>query len=307
MTNRTYNLIAILLLATASGNLMASPHTESVEVVVVKRKRKALPLRKLAPTPQAEARISSQPNRWEEKALNETTLDDLYTKDVTNNLRSKYQAEVVPVEKSVESPYRRARTWEVDRYNQNREELAKYTAKEVLSQRLKTIFNGADKSSGAMKVAQSVKNVMAADMSAKEEEPVRPKSVQSSSIAPAASAAPQEEPAIPTRVKTKFNLVHGRGQVRFTNPIVTTSVNLDVSKKASNKVVVNLDKKIKPLDLESNVNYAAGQKVVAVNLKKAITSEISADVQSAHHTGDGQFVNGAKSQESVRMTYSVSF
>ncbi|NUM87622.1 MAG: hypothetical protein HUU37_00320 [Bdellovibrionales bacterium] len=300
-----HRVALLMFLVAATGEVHAIPSaTGAVETVVVKRKRRALPLRRLAPTEQSETRISSQPNRWEEKVLNETSLDDLYTKDVTNNIRSKYQAEVAPAERSVESPYRRARPWEVDRYNQNREELAKFTTKEVLSQRLKTIFNGADKTSGAMKVAQSVKNVMAADMKEEEQPPKAPK--KAPMVSSSASARAEEAP-IPTRLKTKFNFVHGRGQVRFTNPIVSTSVNLDVSGKAADKVIVNLDKKIKPLDMESSVNYAATKKVVAVNLKKAITKEISADVQSAHQAGDGQFTNGAKSQESVRMTYSVSF
>lgn len=272
--------------------------------------KKRVTLKRLVPR-QSEAVVLNKPtSAWqnEEAALSQTTLDDLYTAEVVNSIETRRGA-VEQFEQKEESPYRHARPWEVNEYNSGRKEVAAWTAREVLTTRLKTILNGADKSSGGMKAVSTMKNLMGAEEKASE-----PASKSKTGAKGSAKAEPyfvanqkEEAPAIPTRLKTRLNVVKGRGEVRFTNPIVSTSLNVDASSRASDNVAVRMEKNLSALELKSHVDYGLDKKVLSVNLTKNITDEITANLSSRHKTSGASLDGGPRSEEALNMSYSVNF
>lgn len=235
--------------------------------------------------------------------LSRRTIDDIYTEEMKRSVESQYKGMVAQDEAIASSPYRRARTWELEAYDNKREKMAQWTAKEVLSERIKNLFRGADKDSSAMKVIRTAQTLTGG-----EEEPVHQKMSEKEKLARAhrkdLSDADQAEEEIPTRLKTRMNLIKANGQINFSNPVVMMSANVDA--KAKDKVSVNLDKDFKKLAMKSNLNYGVNQKVLSFNVNKKITDQISLDMNSQRYT-QGAAENGEKSVESARVTYSLSF
>ena len=240
-----------------------------------------------------------------ERIAQARSIDLLYTKEIKQSVNERYLGVVAPNEAIAHNPYRRAREWELRRLDSSRESMAKWTAKEVLAGRFKAIFRGADKSSGAVQAFQSVKEVMNGGA----EEPVSQKISEEERIARAhrkdLPAAKEEEEVIPTRLKTRLNALKGFGQLNFTNPVVTTAVN--VSARGKDKVSINMKKDFKDLAMDSNLDYGVNQRLLSFDVNKKITDEISLKMRSQRFTDGPRPEKGEVNQESAHLLYSISF
>ncbi len=282
----------------------------AVSSEAVAAKKKHLPLRSLAPVISTAPSLS--PDEWsdEETALNKKTVDELFTPDITNNMEGRYNR-VEAAEQKTMGPEGHAAPWEEQHVYDSKHDVATWTAKEVLSNRLKTILQNADQSSGGMKAITAMKHLTGNEDEAAPAQKSASAKEKTSDAKKGTTEAPlfakKEEPKIPTRLKTHMNVVKGQGEVRFMNPIVTTAVNVDANKAADNNVAVRMEKDLKALDLKSNVDYGLDKKIVSLNLSKKITDEITANVTSRHATNGEEILGGRRDEEAVNMNYSISF
>src|SRR5690606_20145872 len=67
----------------------------------------------------------------------------------------------------------------------------------------------------------------------------------------------EEEEVIPTRLKAKLNLLKTQGQLTFTNPVVTTSV--EAKAGSGDNLSVELNRGFSELEMHSRVRYAVDQ------------------------------------------------
>jgi len=256
-----------------------------------------------------------------------TTIEEIYTPDRVREMEAKYKGSLEPAENLVNSPYRHARPQDFTRYEEQNQELAQWTIKEALNQRVKALFHRADNNAAPIKVMEAVQSISSfgdeksSSQKKKEEQKniVNPtnnfKKSKKMSLAEAHALPPEPvDEEIPTKLKTKMNIIHARGQVRLTNPIVNTSVNIDIKNKVvanelsvSDRVSIDMEKEFKELSLNSNVKYGVERKVVHVNLSKKITDEISCNLSTERFTGNQRDASGSKGREAVNMMYSVSF
>jgi hypothetical protein len=288
------NILTVLLVSTLAISAQAAP------------KEKHIRLKRLAPVLTGEPSLSKGAWLEEEAEMKARAIDEFYTPEVTNAVEGRAQA----LEVKHENPRMHATPWEAQQANDSREDLAKFTAKETLSERIKNLFRRADQSSGGMKAITAMQTLTGGEVEkepSKEEKPAVKKIGTRDKKEAFAMPVKKEEAPIPTKLKTRMNVVKGQGEVRFMNPVVTTSVNLDANSKADNNVAVRMEKELSVLDLRSNVDYGLGKKVVSVNVSKKITDEISANLTSRHSTAGEEISGGKRSEEAVNMLYSISF
>ncbi len=254
----------------------------------------------------------------EEAALKKTFFSDLFNKDLSRDMRGRYQEVVAPYEAKINSPYRQAQVWERAKDNENRHNMASWTAKEVLDRKLKDLFRNADHSSSAMQVISAVRTVTGGNPDDFNQQPL---GSSGSSGAPAKRGKPltQEqkialahqlpppppEEKIPTKLKTRINVIQKKGSLYFTNPIVITEMNLDMTD--TDKLTFKLAKDFRALKMRSNAEYGIRRKILKFNLNKTITDRISLDLDTHRYTGSEKSPSGKNSQESARLNYSVSF
>ncbi len=237
-----------------------------------------------------------------EKALNtKTTNEKIFNRDFEKKMREEYSKKVSPFEETATDPVWRARYWEQQRYVDGRKNLASWTAREVLDDQLHDFINGGDQSSAPMKVLSTAHKLSGA------EDREEPKMTEKEKIArmhrkdlPPLS---EEEESIPTKLKTKINLIKTTGSLVFQNPVATTSLNGN----KDDGVSVNMDKEFRKLTLKSNLNYGMKESVLNFNLNKKITDRISLDLDHASYTGSKRGSVGEKTREQAKLNYSLSF
>lgn len=233
-------------------------------------------------------------------------FEQLFNDDLANDMKVRYQNNISPIEAKINSPYRRAQIWEMQQYDNSRSEMASWTAKEVLDNKLKELFRGADKDSGAMQVISAMREVTG--NAPVEEKKPDPKITEQEKIARAHRLdlpKEAEEEHIPTKLKTRFNVLKRVGNLNFSNPIVTTNVDLDLTNQ--DKVSVNMSKDFKKLAMKSRAQFGLNRRILNMNVNKTITDQISLDLDSTHYTGQERGAGGEKNLESARVTYSLSF
>jgi hypothetical protein len=235
-----------------------------------------------------------------------TALEKIYDKDMEQRFRNEYRDRVLPNEKLVTNPYRRARSWEMAAYDQKRNEMARWAAKEVVNDQVKEYFSHSDKNAAPLKIMHTMKE-LSGEGDDKAEEKLTPAEKAARAHRrdlPVKTVA--EEQDTPTKLKTKLNVINRRGQLLFTNPIATTSLNVKAGRGDDN-FVLEMAKEFRKLDLASHFKYAIDQQLMTLNLRQRITNEVSLNVDSEHHTGQKRGDQGEKSRETAQLLYNVSF
>ncbi len=234
-----------------------------------------------------------------EKALSsKTTIEELFDEDFERRMRAQYAGLVAPHDSAVNNPYRPARWYEIERSIQARKDLAKWTAREALNEQVRDFFRKGDKSSAPMQVWSTVREVTG---NGEEERPV----AAVDTVNADGSITPAAEASIPTRLKAKMNLLRTQGQLLFTNPFATTTV--DVKAGSGENFVVNLNRDFRSLQMNSNVRYGVDDSLLVFNVNKRITDQVSLDLNSERYTGGKRGAGGEKSRDTARVTYSLSF
>jgi hypothetical protein len=233
-----------------------------------------------------------------------TSIEALYDKEFTKHIQSEYNNRVAYYERVVETPYRKADTWDYSRYNNSRNDLAKWMTREILNDQMKSFFQRGDKASAPMQVLSTMRELSGGNPTEEETNRLTPEQ----KIARAHRLdlpKVEEEEYIPTRLKTKMNMLKGTGQLRFQNPVVETSLN--VSARGDDRVSVDMNKDFKKLTMKSNLRYGVQKRMVQMNVNKKITDEVSLDLSSERYTGGKRGAGGEKSREAAKLTYSLSF
>jgi hypothetical protein len=225
-----------------------------------------------------------------------STIDKIFDKEMSLKLQSRYQGAVLPFEREVTNPVRWASPWENRRYEQSRKDLAEWTVKEVGKHQLKDFIRRQKSESGALSVAASASGVQDDEKKA---------SPRASAFAADGTLIPQEEEIIPTRLRAKLNLLKTRGQLTFSNPVVTTSV--EAKAGSGENLAVELNRDFRQLEMISKVRYGVDESLLILNVNKRITDEVSVDLNSERWTGSKRGSVGEKSKDTAKVLYSVSF
>jgi hypothetical protein len=237
------------------------------------------------------------------------TIDEVFDEDMSERLEQRYRENVAPFEREALNPYRRASWWEMERYEQSRKDLAQWTLKEVGKDQLKDFERRARRNSGAF---DAVASVAASDLKAENGKKSKPSSDERLSeeqrIARAHqmdAPAAEEEPSIPTRLRAKLNVIKARGQLTFSNPVVTTMV--EGGAGSGDNLAVEMNREFHALEMNSKVRYGVDESVVNFVVNKKITEEVSVDLNSHRWTGSKRSGAGEKKRDTAKVVYSISF
>jgi hypothetical protein len=231
-----------------------------------------------------------------------TINDKVFTKDFVGKMQDQYRGRVRPLEETANNPLWRPSWYEVQQYENGRHDVAQWTVNEAKEDLLRDFFNGADKDSSAMKVMSTARTLTGGE----DDKPKEPQLTPEQKIARAhrldlPAAAPEEE-KIPTKVKTKINVLRQNGSVVFTNPVATTSLNGN-----RDDVSLNMNRDFRKISLRTSANYALKQECLNVNVSKQITDHISLDLDHYNYTGDKRDGSGYRQREQAKMNYSIGF
>lgn len=260
---------------------------------------------------------------WDGFSVGKSGIEKIYHPELTKELQARYDSSLARSKASIESPYRFASTSAQQKYDEQNREMAEWTAKEVLNDSVKNMFANADQSAAPVRVANKAKFLLGAESETGPsqtavEENSRGKALheksKGSTDANVTQVADAQERA---RLKYKMNVIHQKGEVKFTNPIVNTAVLVDGKKKTSqsdlptldtsDRVSAQISKNIKPLKMNSAVIYGLNKKVVSVNLSKRLTDNIQCDVTSQRFTNGRTNSAGGRRADEVKMLYSITF
>lgn len=230
-----------------------------------------------------------------------TTQEKVFNEDFEAKMRQKYLEQVKPFEAAALNPIWRPRYWEVQRYEDSRKGLARWTAREILDDQLHDFIKGGDSSSAPIRVLETARELSGGGRDESE-----PKLTEEQKIARAhrldLPAAKEEARSEPVRLKTKINVLKQQGSIVFQNPVATTSVN-----GSTDEINVNMNKSFPKLTLNSQANYVVKGQMLNVSLNKKITDKVSLALDHYSWTGSKRGASGEKSMERARVSYSVSF
>lgn len=236
-----------------------------------------------------------------------TFIEEVYDEDMQRNFINQYRSEVEPFEKTANNPLRRARSWEMKDYDNKRAEMAKWASREILNDQIKDFFRKGDKNSAPMQVMGTLKDLS----NGGKEDPAEQKLTPEEKAARAhrhdlPQVTKAEEEKIPTKFKTKLNVLRRSGTLLFTNPIVTTAINLKAGNRDDN-MVVEMNREFTKLTLNSRLKYEVDRSLMNFNLNKRITDRISLDMNHMQFTGSKRGDNGEKRSDTAKLLYSVGF
>jgi hypothetical protein len=219
-------------------------------------------------------------------------------------MESQYKSMVGGAEKIAHSPFRRATPRDHEVYDEQRRAFTDWLAREIISDQVKQIFSNADRDSAGIKVVNGIRSVTGG-------EEVGKRTVVSSNATTTAQSAstvgaPKEEAKIPTKLRTKLNLIRSAGSLQFSNPVVSTNLNVDL-KKTEDRVEVDMNKDIKAITLNSQAKYAVDTQKISLQLNKKITDGLDCSVATERYTGNHSATNGDKSAQKLMMNYSIGF
>ncbi len=248
--------------------------------------------------------------RWENidqvMATNKTLNQKIFDEDMSARMRERYYGTVSPIEKEVLNPYRRSNTWERQRYEESRKELASWTLKEVGRAQLKDFVQRRKKDSAALGVVAATTGMQDDPKDSKAEARLTEEErIARAHRADFSSLTKEEEEVIPTRLRAKLNVLKTQGQLTFSNPIVTTSV--EARAGSGENLAVELNREFKKLEMKSKVRYGVDESLLVLNVNKKITEQVSLDLNSERWGGSKRSNLGEKSRDTAKVTYSVSF
>lgn len=236
------------------------------------------------------------------------TIDEVFDDGMSERLEARYKEAVAPLERDAVNPYRRASFWEMERYEQSRKDLAQWTLKEVGKDQLKDFERRARRNSGAF---DAVASVTSTDLKADENKKQKSRSAgltEEQRIARAHQMdAPvkEEEPSTPTGLRAKLNVIKARGQLTFSNPVVTTMV--EGGAGSGENLAVEMNRDFHALEMNSKVRYGVDESVVNFVVNKKLTEEVSVDLNSQRWTGSKRGSAGEKKRDTAKVVYSISF
>ena len=229
-----------------------------------------------------------------------TTIEKVFNEDFESKMRQHYAAQVSPAEAVATNPIWRARYWEMQRYEQSREGLAKWTAREVLDDQLHDFIKGGDSDSAPIKVLETARELSGGGRDDGERQLTEQEKIARAhrrDLPPV-----QEEQRTPTRLKTKINVIKQHGSIVFQNPVATTSVN-----GSAEEINVNMSRSFPKITLSSQANYVVKGQMMSLSLSKKITDQISLALDHFSWTGSKRGASGEKSKEQARVNYGISF
>ncbi|MGZ3694917.1 MAG: hypothetical protein ACXWQO_12120 [Bdellovibrionota bacterium] len=234
-------------------------------------------------------------------------LEEVYDKDMEQNFRDHYRNEVEPYEKTANNPLRRARSWEMKDYDDKRSDMAKWASREIINDQIKEFFRHGDKNAAPMQVMGTLKDLSNGGAEKAEDKPLTPEEkLARAHRQDLPQVTKVEEEKIPTKLKTKLNIMRRTGTLLFTNPIVTTTVNVKSGNRDDN-VVVEMNREFHQLTLNSRLRYEVDRSIMNFNLNKKITDRISLDMEHMQWTGSQRSDTGEKKNETAKLLYSVGF
>lgn len=229
-----------------------------------------------------------------------TTIEKVFDDDFEKKMRGQYAAQVKPFEATANDPIWRARSWERRRLEEGQQNLAKWTAREVLDDQLKDFISGGDKDSAPIKVLETAQE-LSGNAPDKKEEKLSPEEKAARAHRRDLPQVAQEE-RTPTKLKAKINVIKQHGSIVLQNPVAETSVN-----GSADEINVNMNKSFPKITLSSAANYVVKGQMFNLNLTKKITERVSLALDHYSWSGSKRGSAGETSKEQARVNYSVSF
>ncbi|HEY8279067.1 MAG TPA: hypothetical protein VIH99_05560 [Bdellovibrionota bacterium] len=217
-------------------------------------------------------------------------------------MRKEYVERVAPFESNATNPIWRPRSYEVERYEKGRKDLAQWTRTEVLDDQLQDLIRGGDKDSAPIQVLETAQKLSGGTDLIPSAEALTPEQRAARAHRKDLPPLQPEEEKIPTKLRTKVNVVKGNGSLVFTNPVATTSLKGD-----KEDVSLEMNKEFRKLTLKSTATYGVKQECLNVNLNKRITDKISLDLDHSAYTGGKSGPSGEKTREQAKVNYTLSF
>lgn len=238
-----------------------------------------------------------------ERLLNQKTFNQkVFNEEFQEQMKKKYADRVAPYEKTATDPIWRARYWEMDRYENGRKDVAKWTAQEALENQLRDFVRGGDQNSAPIKIFNTANDLTGANREEAKRQEAQKERKRQAQVA-GLPTQEEEEPATPTRLVPKLNLLKVDGSVVFSNPIATTAI----SGNRNDGFRVGMDREFRKLSLRSNLSYVVKEECLNVNLNKQLTEQVSLDLDHTNYTGSKRGGSGEKSREQARVNYNISF
>lgn len=245
--------------------------------------------------------IASPHSDWESvrpRSLNE----QIFNTEVSQKMADQYNGSVAPLEKELSNPNRRASYDQLRRFEESRKEMANWTFKEIGKHHLKDFVRRRKGNSAAL-------GVVAATSGLEDDKPTletdKEKVEKNQRTIMTTLPVAEKEESIPTRLRAKLNILKSKGQLTFSNPVATTSV--EAQAEGDDKLAVEMNRGFKKLELSSKVRYAVNKSLLSFNLNKKITEEVSLDLNSERWTGSKRSVEGLAKKDAAKLLYSISF
>lgn len=239
-----------------------------------------------------------------EQALqSKATIDDIFDRDMNARMQAEYDGRVAPYMRAVENPTRPPTQVEMMRYMEGQRGMVKWAMKEVGRDQLNDFMRRGDSSSGGMKFLNAAKSLSGSNEDAATRNLTPREKAEREARMPIAVA--KEDAPIPTKLKTRLNLLKARGALTLQNPYVTAMV--EGGAGSGENLAVEFNRDFRMLDMYSRVRYGVDESLLSMNLNKRITREISVDLSSEHWTGVKRSDQGEKSRESAKLIYSLGF
>ncbi|RZA08968.1 MAG: hypothetical protein EOP11_03195 [Proteobacteria bacterium] len=330
MRQASLTIIALALIATGASGGMAFGATRAPSMAIsdpskpVQIPRSRVSVEQLKPSAaffaQMKQRFSRFRPAWDqnalpldgnEEALRDTALiDQIYDKEMVNRMRDRYRDSVGNWERVAGNPAMRPTQWQRAQYIESQHDMAKWAVKEIGKDQLRDYIDARLKAgSGVFNV---VKDFSGTSLQRQEAEIAKQKN-EDKKLSEAERIArvhrrdaveEEEEEEVPTKLRTRLNLAKVRGALMLQNSIANATVE---GGNSGDKLLVEVSREFKKLELLSRARYNVVQSYLAVNVSKRITKEVAVDLSSERWTGEKRSAGGDKAIDSAKVTYSLAF
>ena len=306
----THRVIKTLILLTVAPYLAATPASAQV----MGPQPQMADLTPTAPSPRRPSLLARwranfakfRPTAWDQtKSWAElsrlrfiSTSEKIFHPEMNRRMEAQYEGAVSPLEREFANAPRRASMVEIQRYEHSRSEMANWTLKEIGKDQLKDFLRKRKSESAALGVVAATSGLE--DTKKNQADAVAANQRTLMTTAP----TPEQEEEIPTKVKTRLNILKGQGQVTLVNPVVTTMVEAQAGGDA---LAVEMNRGFNKLKLDSRLRYAVDKSQLVFNVNKKITNEVSLDLNSERWTGSKRSSEGLKGKDTAKLLYSISF
>lgn len=247
----------------------------------------------------------------EEILHSKSFLEGVYDADMSNRMRDRYRDSVSYYERVAEDPTWTASRAQRQRYQDSQRDMAKWAMKEIGKDQLRDYLEARMRSgSGVFHVVKdmgagsSLERQQAEISRQKSEDSRLSEEERIARVHRRDTVADEDDDVIPTKLRTKLNVLKARGQLTLQNPVAIATVEGGGS---GDKLALEISREFKKLEVQSRARYNVVNSYITVNVLKRITKEVAVDLSSERWTGQHRGAAGEKAKDTAKVTYNLAF